>query len=86
VRLARESGNDAIHAAAPRLAVEGLQVSPDRRRIQDARFHKRDKLGGCKGFPFDVSDGVVFVSKKLECSADALAEHADSGAQVDSGK
>lgn len=63
VGLAWEAGSDAIHSAAPRATVEGGEVRPDRRRIQALRFHERDKLGGGRGFPLNVSDGAVLGSK-----------------------
>lgn len=43
VRLTRDSANDAIHEAAPRLAVEGAQIAPDRRVIQGTILHTRDQ-------------------------------------------
>lgn len=56
--LARESRNEEIHASAPSCAVEGEQVRPDRRRIKGSRFHKADKLRGCRGFPLHVANGA----------------------------
>jgi hypothetical protein len=38
------------------------------------------------GFPRHVANGSILVSKKSECSADSFAEHADAGAQLNSGK
>ncbi len=61
--LARESRNDEIHAVAPSCAVEGEQVSPDRRRIEGSCFHERDKLRGCRGFPLHVANGAVLSSE-----------------------
>ena len=81
--LAGEARNEQIHASAPRCAVEGKQVRPDRRRIERSRFHKADKLRGSSGFPLHVANGAVLVAKKLECSAGAFSEHADAGAQFD---
>ena len=57
--LAREARNEEIHASAPRCAVEGKQVRPDRRRIKGSRFHKPGKLRGCSGFPLHVANGTV---------------------------
>ena len=57
--LAREARNEEIHASAPRCAVEGKQVRPDRRRIKGSRFHKPGKLRGCSGFPLHVANGSV---------------------------
>jgi hypothetical protein len=78
--LTGESGNEAIHFSAPRCAVESKQVRPDRRRIKDSRFHKRDKLAGCSGFEFHVANGSVSDAKKVECGSCAFSEHPDSGA------
>ena len=61
--LAREARNEEIHASAPRCAVEGKQVRPDRRRIKGSRFHKPGKLRGCSGFPLHVANGAVLDAK-----------------------
>jgi hypothetical protein len=79
--LARESGNDAIHLAAPVAASEGEHVRPDRRRIKGSRFHKRGKLGGSRGFPLHVANSAVSDAQKLECGSNAFSEHSDAGAQ-----
>lgn len=81
--LAREARNEEIHASAPSCAVEGEQVRPDRRRIKGSRFHKAGKLCGCSGFPLHVANGAVLDAEKLECGADSLSKHADSGAEFD---
>ena len=81
--LAREARNDAIHKSAPSCAIEGEQVRPDRRRIKGSRFHKAGKLRGCSGFPLHVANGSVLDAEKLECGADSLSKHADSGAKLD---
>jgi hypothetical protein len=81
--LARETGSDAIHSSAPCCAVEGGKVRPDRRRIDRSRFHERNKLAGCRGFPFNVANGSVSDAEKLECGADAFSEHSDAGAQLE---
>lgn len=81
--LARESGNDAIHLAAPVAASEGDEIRPDRRRIERSCFHKRGKLGGSRGFPFHVANGAVSDAEKVECGSHTFAEHSDSGAQFD---
>ena len=81
--LAGEARNKEIHKSAPRCAIEGEQVRPDRRRIKGSRFHKRGKLPGCSGFPLHVANGSVLDAEKLECGAHAFSEHADSGAKFD---
>lgn len=77
--LAREARSDDIHASAPRCAVEGSQVTPDRRRIKGSRFHKRDQLSGGSGFPLHVTDCSVTDSKKLECGPDSFGQHGNPG-------
>ncbi len=59
IGLAWITGSDEMNAVTPRLAVEGGKVIPDRRRIQFARFHARDKERGCISFPLHVSDGTM---------------------------
>lgn len=81
--LAREPRNEEIHASAPRCAIEGEQVRPDRRRIKRSRFHKADKLRGSSGFPLHVANGAVLVSKKLKCGAGSFSEHSDASADFD---
>ena len=81
--LARESRNDEIHASAPRCAIEGEQVRPDRTRIKGSRFHKAGKLCGCRGLALHVQNGAVLDAEIRECGPDAFSEHADSGAQLD---
>ena len=81
--LAREARNEEIHASAPSCAIEGEQVRPDRRRIKGSRFHKAGKLRGCSGFPLHVANGSMLDAEKLECGADSLSKHADSGAKLD---
>jgi len=56
-RLTRRASSDEIHAAAPRAAVEGSQVRPDRSRLQTAVLHARDQDCGCVSFPLNVTDG-----------------------------
>lgn len=59
VRLAGESGSDAIHSAAPRSAIKREKVRPDRRRRNALRFHERDKLSGGRSFPLNVTNGSI---------------------------
>jgi hypothetical protein len=59
VGLAGIAGSDEMNAATPRSRVERGKVRPDRSRIQFARFHARDKAGGCKSFPLHVTDAAV---------------------------
>ena len=56
-RLAGKAGSDEIHSSAPRCAVEGLEIVPDRSEIQGLVFHPRHESGRCVGVPLNVSHG-----------------------------
>ena len=58
-RLARISRSDDVHRAAPRAAVEGSNVVPDRRRIQGRLFHPCHENGRGVGFPFDMAHSSI---------------------------
>ena len=59
VGLARVACNDDIHDAAPRAAVEGRNVVPDRRLIQGRVFHPRHEDGRGKGVPLDMTHTAI---------------------------
>jgi hypothetical protein len=56
--LAGESGSDEIHFATPREAIEGSQISPDRRVIQGTVFNTRRQDFAGSGFVFHEADNV----------------------------
>ena len=58
-RLARIARSDDVHRAAPRAAVEGSNVVPDRCRIQGRIFHPRHENGRGVGFPFDMAHSSI---------------------------
>jgi hypothetical protein len=58
-RLARIARSDDVHRAAPRAAVEGGNVVPDRRAIQGRVFHPRHESGCGEGFPFDMAHSTI---------------------------
>lgn len=58
-RLARIARSDDIHRAAPRAAVEGGNVVPDRCRIQGRLFHPCHENGRGVGFPFDMAHSSI---------------------------
>ena len=58
-RLARIARSDDVHRAAPRAAVEGSNVVPDRRAIQGRVFHPRHESGCGEGFPFDMAHSSI---------------------------
>jgi hypothetical protein len=77
-RLAWETGRDEIHSAAPRSAIEGLEIVPDRSPIQGLVFHPRHEQGRCVGFPLDVTHNSVAVS---EGELESKLQPSGSGAQ-----
>lgn len=81
-RLTREARNDAINKPAPRPAVEGREIVPNRRVVQDSRLHKRRQLRGASGFPLHVNDNTALDSKIAEARTQSFVEHADAGTQA----
>ena len=71
--LAGEARREDLYEAAPRAAVEGAKVIPDRRLIQGAVCHARRKDAGRIGFPFDVTDGAVRGLSEAEAEFEAAA-------------
>ena len=82
--LTRESASDVIHDATPRAAVEGRNVTPDRRRIQPPLFHARDQDRGGIGFPLDETDGAGGASESGEETAEAKLEAGSPGEEGES--
>lgn len=62
-RLTRISHRDNIHDSVPRAAIEGLEIVPDRREIQGLVFHPRHESSRGVGFPLNVTDSSIGVSK-----------------------
>ena len=58
-RLARIARSDDVQRAAPRAAVKGGNVVPDRRAIQGLVFHPRHESGCGVGFPFDMAHSTI---------------------------
>lgn len=58
-RLARIARSDDVHRAAPRAAVEGSNIVPDRCLIQGRVFHPRHEDGCGVGFPFDMAHSTI---------------------------
>lgn len=75
-RLARIPANDAVHQSVKAACWEGVNVAPDRSRVQGSRFHARRKDGSGESFPFHVSDRAA----ASEGKADAEVEPTDAGA------
>jgi hypothetical protein len=64
--LAWETGSDAIHFSAPRFAIEGREIVPDRSAIQVLLCHPRHEIGRCVGIPLNVTYGSAWDSCKSE--------------------
>jgi hypothetical protein len=57
--LAGIAGRDDMNSAAPRSAVEGSKVAPDRRRCQGLVVHPRHESGRGVTFPLDETHSSV---------------------------
>lgn len=57
--LAGITGRDDMNTAAPRSAVKGSQIVPDRRRSQGLVAHPRHERGRRVGFPLDVTHSAI---------------------------
>jgi hypothetical protein len=83
-RLARIPRKEVIHDSAPRAAVEGCKVTPDRRLSQAAFSHARDQDPGSECFVFheaycsSLSHGEV-ESKIKASDASAKRKSPESG-------
>lgn len=69
--LARITGRDDMNAAAPRLAVKGSEIVPDRRVTQGLVAHPRHESGRCVSFPLDVTDSAVSGLGDVEAEIEA---------------
>ncbi len=58
-RLAGIAGSEDMNLAAPRLAVEGSEIVPNRCAIQGRVCHPRHESGRCVGFPLDETDSAI---------------------------
>lgn len=75
--LAWITGRDDMNAVAPRFAVEGSQIVPNRGLAQGRVFHPRHEGGRCMGFPLDISHSPV----SGFCDVQAEIKSAISGAE-----
>ena len=57
--LAGISGSEDMNLAAPRPAVEGSEIVPDRRAIQGRVCHPGHESGRCVGLPLDETDSAI---------------------------
>jgi hypothetical protein len=78
-RLARVAANDAIHDTTPRLAVEGFEIRPNRRFIQELLFHAVAQDEAAAGFDFNSADDASIRHR----SANSEFESPASGAEAE---
>lgn len=77
--LARVTARDNIHAAAPRSAVEALEITPDRRIAQGLVRHPRHESGRCVCFPLDITHSSVSGLRDVQAEIEA----SDAGAEAE---
>lgn len=69
-----------MNAAAPRSAVEGLEIVPERRAIQGLVCHPRHEVGRRTAVPLDITDSSI----PGLCDVQAEFESAGAGAERES--
>ena len=79
VGLAGDAAHEAIHRSTPRMASEGSEIRPNRRRIKPSLFHPRDQLDDSRRFVFHVAD----CSSRWLRQSEAEIESAGSGADAE---
>lgn len=79
--LARIARSDDVHRAAPRAAVKGGNVVPDRRAIQGRVFHPRHESGCGEGLPFDMAHSSICGQGDGEPEVDATGAGAEREAE-----
>lgn len=80
--LAGIAGSDERNLAAPRAAVEGSKVTPDRSLIQGLVCHPGHESGRCSSFPLDKTNSSVSGLGELQ----AELEPTDAGAEGNAGE
>lgn len=88
-RLARIARSNDVHRTAPREAVEGCNVVPDRRAIQGRVFHPRHESGCGEGFPFDMAHSTISGDgdgkPEVESACAGAQREAEQACIIDSG-
>lgn len=79
-RLAREAGRDEIHLSAVSLAREGLEIVPNRRRIQGLLLHAGHESGRGEGLPLTVAHNSV---SSAQGESETELQSPDSGAECE---
>ena len=78
-RLAGITGRDEMNAAAPRFAVEGLEIVPDRSRCQDRVFHPGHESGRGETVSLDITHSAISGFGEV----DSEVEASNSGAEAE---
>lgn len=82
--LARVARSEAIHESTPASAVEGAQIRPQRRRIQDARFHALRQDAGGEAVPFNPTECARLSQTQFAGGEfDAEVEPSSAGAEAE---
>ena len=81
-RLTRVTANDSIHEAAPRARVEGLEIGPNRRVIQDSGAHRFDQYAGSRDFVLHVAD----CASASESAVNAEVESSSTAGETEDGR
>jgi hypothetical protein len=55
-RLTRVAAREDVHQSVKLSPREGLEISPDRSRVQESRFHLCDQVRAGEGFDLAISD------------------------------
>ena len=80
-RLARIARSDDVHRAAPRAAVEGGNVVPDRCAIQGRVFHPRHEDGRGVGVPLDVTHSTISWAREMQPEVEPAGAGAEREAE-----
>jgi hypothetical protein len=80
-RLARIARSDDVHRVAPRAAVEGGNVVPDRCRIQGRVFHPRHEDGRGIGVPLDVTHSAISGEREVQPEVEPAGAGAEREAE-----
>ena len=81
-RLAGITGSDDMNATAPRSAVKGSQIVPNRSRAQGRVCHPRHESGRCETVSLDITHSAV----SGLCEVYAEIEASDAGAKAEAAK
>lgn len=69
--LAGIAGSDDMNAAAPRAAVKGFEIVPNKRLAQGLVFHPGHESGRSMGFPLDVAHSPISALGDMEAEVEA---------------